>query len=253
MAQEPALVVAPVLIVAPAGGRASFGDSAGTRAGYRLGLCSGGLRVEGLQRIAEGTVFNYLPINIGDRIDQVRIQEAIRAVYGTGFFRDVEIRLDNSTVVVVVAERPSITDFTITGNKDIKTEDLEEPLARIGLKKGRTFNQSVLDEVEQSLTDQYFSRGKYAASVKATVKDLPDNKVEILITIKEGDRAVIRQINLVGNQSFTDEELLDRMELKTPNWLSWARQDDRYSREGLSGDLENPIFLHGSWFCRFFH
>lgn len=197
-----------------------------------------GIRVEGLQRIAEGTVFNYLPVNIGDRIDENRIREAIRAVYGTGFFRDVEMRWDKGTLVVVVAERPSIADFTITGNKDIKTEDLKEPLARIGLKKGRTFNQSVLDEVEQSLTDQYFSRGKYAATIKAEVKDLPDNKVDIAITIKEGDRARIRQINLVGNKSFSDKELLERFELKTPGWLSWIRQDDRYSREALSGDLE---------------
>ncbi len=196
------------------------------------------IRVEGLQRIAEGTVFNYLPVNIGDQVDANRIREAIRAVYGTGFFRDVEIRWDDSTLVVVVAERPSIADFTITGNKDIKTEDLQEPLARIGLKKGRTFSQSVLDEVEQSLTDQYFSRGKYAASVKAEVKELPDNKVDVVITIKEGDRARIRQINLVGNGSFSDPDLLERFELKTPTWLSWLRQDDRYSREALSGDLE---------------
>ncbi len=196
------------------------------------------IRVEGLQRIAEGTVFNYLPVNIGDRVDANRIREAIRAVYGTGFFRDVEIRRDDSALVVVVAERPSIADFTITGNKDIKTEDLQEPLARIGLKRGKTFSQSVLDEVEQSLTDQYFSRGKYAASVKAEVKELPDNKVDVAITIKEGDRARIRQINLVGNRSFSDEDLLERFELKTPTWLSWLRQDDRYSREALSGDLE---------------
>ncbi|MEZ5564380.1 MAG: outer membrane protein assembly factor BamA [Gammaproteobacteria bacterium] len=202
------------------------------------GLVVRGIRVEGLQRIAEGTVFNYLPINIGDQIDENRIREAIRAVYSTGFFRDVEMRWDNGTLVVVVAERPSIADFTITGNKDIKTEDLKEPLARIGLKKGRTFNQSVLDEVEQSLTDQYFSRGKYAATIKAEVNDLPDNKVDIAITIKEGDRARIRQINLVGNTSFSDKELLGQFELKTPDWLSWIRQDDRYSREALSGDLE---------------
>ncbi len=196
------------------------------------------IRVEGLQRIAEGTVFNYLPVNIGDRIDQGRIQEAIRAVYGTGFFRDVEIRWESGTLIIAVSERPSIASFSITGNKDIKTEDLQEPLARIGLKQGRIFNQSVLDEVEQSLTDQYFSRGKYAAKVTAAVETLPDNKVAIAITIKEGDRARIRQINLVGNRSFSDDELLERFELKTPTWLSFIRQDDRYSREALSGDLE---------------
>ncbi len=196
------------------------------------------IRVDGLQRIAEGTVYNYLPVNIGDQLDQSRIQEAIRAVYGTGFFRDVEIRWDAGVLVVAVAERPSIASFTITGNKDIKTEDLQEPLSRIGLKQGRIFNQSVLDEVEQSLTDQYFSRGKYAAKIKTEVSDLPDNKVDIAITITEGDRARIRQINLVGNTTFSDEDLLDRFQLKTPGWLSWIRQDDRYSRESLSGDLE---------------
>jgi outer membrane protein insertion porin family len=137
-----------------------------------------------------------------------------------------------------VSERPSIASFSITGNKDIKTEDLQEPLARIGLKQGRIFNQSVLDEVEQSLIDQYFSRGKYAANVTAAVEALPDNKVAIAITIKEGDRARIRQINLVGNSSFSDEDILERFELKTPTWLSFIKQDDRYSREALSGDLE---------------
>lgn len=196
------------------------------------------IRVDGLQRISEGTVFNYLPINIGDRLDQRRIQEALRAVYLTGFFKDVEFRWDAGTLVIVVAERPSIESFTITGNKDIKTDDLMESLSKIGLKEGRIFNQSVLDEVEQSLTDQYFSQGKYAARIATEVADAPDNKVNISINITEGDRARIRQINIVGNRSFSGEEILDGFALKTPNWLSFIRQDDRYSREALQGDLE---------------
>lgn len=217
-----------------------------------LGLSSGGalaqvtspelivrnIRVEGLQRISDGTVFNYLPVNIGDSLNLQRIQEAIRAVYGTGFFDDVELRWDDGTLIIAVSERPSIESFTIEGNKDIKTEDLEEPLANIGLKAGRTFDQSVLDEVEQSLTDQYFSQGKYAATVKAEVLPVEGNKVKIAIVIKEGDRARIRQINIVGNVTYDDEDLLDAFELRTPNWLSFIRQDDRYSREALSGDLE---------------
>jgi outer membrane protein insertion porin family len=196
------------------------------------------IRVEGLQRISEGTVFNYLPLNIGDQLDQSRVQEAIRAVYATEFFKDVEFRWDNGVLIIAVAERPSIEDFKITGNKDIKTEDLEEPLASIGLKAGRIFNRSVLDEVEQSLTDQYFSQGKYAAKVTTEVEELPDNKVSIAIKIREGDRARIRQINIVGNSSFDDEKLTDDFQLRTPHWLSWIKQDDRYSREALSGDLE---------------
>ncbi len=196
------------------------------------------IRVEGLQRISEGTVFNYLPLNIGDRLDRQRTQEALRAIYATGFFKDVEFRWDSGTLVIAVAERPSIESFTITGNKDIKTEDLTESLSKIGLKSGRTFNRSVLDEVEQSLTDQYFSQGKYAARVTTEVEELPDNKVKIAIKITEGDRARIRQINIVGNQSFSDDDILEGFQLKMPNWLSFIRQDDRYSREALQGDLE---------------
>ena len=197
------------------------------------------IRVEGLQRISDGTVFNYLPVNIGDTLTLQRIQEAMRAVYSTGFFKDVELRWDSGTLIVAVLERPSIESFTIEGNKDIKTEDLEEPLAKIGLKAGRTFNQSVLDEVERSLTDQYFSQGKYAAKVRAEVEPLPGNKVRIAIMIKEGDRARIRQINLVGNRSYSDKDLREAFELRTPGLLSFIRQDDRYSREALSGDLES--------------
>jgi outer membrane protein insertion porin family len=202
------------------------------------GLVLRDIRVEGLQRISDGTVFNYLPLNIGDTLTQRRAQEAIRAIYSTGFFRDVEFRWDAGTLIIAVLERPSIESFSIEGNKDIKTEDLEGPLAQIGLKEGRIFNQSVLDEVEQSLTDQYFSQGKYAAKVETEVEEVPGNKVKIAIKIKEGDRARIQQINIVGNMTYTDEDLRDNFALRTPHLMAFIRKDDRYSREALSGDLE---------------
>ena len=198
----------------------------------------GDIRVEGLQRISEGTVFNYLPVNIGDRLDQQRIGEAMRALYATGFFRDVEVRRDGNTLLVVVIERPSIAKFEIKGNKDIKTEDLQKSLRNVGLAQGKTFDRSVLDEVKQYLTDQYFSRGKYAVRVDTKVTDLPGNKVDVLVDIKEGKRARIEMINLVGNSKFKDKDVLESFELRTPNWLSWYKQDDRYSRESLTGDLE---------------
>ncbi len=198
----------------------------------------GDIRIEGLQRISEGTVFNYLPVNIGDRLDPRRVEEALRALYATGFFSDVELRRDGGTLVVAVLERPSIESFTIEGNKDIKTEDLEKSLRNVGLARGKTFNESTLDEVKRFLTDQYFSRGKYAVRVDTTVEELPDNRVRIAIDIVEGKRSRIRQINIVGNEAFDDDELLEQLKLQTPNWLSWYRQDDRYSREELSGDIE---------------
>jgi outer membrane protein insertion porin family len=196
------------------------------------------IRVEGLQRVSEGTVYNYLPVNIGDRLTPQRIREAIRALYDTGFFRDVELRRDGGTLVVAVLERPTIESFELKGNKDIKTEDLSKSLRNVGLATGKTFDRSVLEDVRQFLTDQYFSRGKYAVKVDTQVEDLPDNRVRVKIDIKEGKRAKIRQINVVGNKSFDEDEILEDFELKTPNWLSWYRQDDRYSRESLQGDLE---------------
>ncbi len=198
----------------------------------------GDIRVEGLQRVSEGTIYNYLPVNIGDRIDAQRVREAIRALYATGFFRDVEIRHEGSTLVVVVLERPSIESFEITGNKDVKTEDLTKSLRNVGLATGKTFDRSVLEDVKQFLTDLYYSRGKYGVSIDAKVEDQPGNRVKVKINVKEGKRAKIRDINIVGNTVFSDKQLADDFELKTPNWLSWYKQDDRYSKEALQGDLE---------------
>ncbi|NBX44196.1 MAG: outer membrane protein assembly factor BamA [Gammaproteobacteria bacterium] len=196
------------------------------------------IRVVGLQRVSEGTVYNYLPVNIGDILTLRRVQEAIRALYDTGFFADVELRWEEGTLIVAVLERPSIASFQIEGNKDIKTEDLNKSLRNVGLATGKTFDRSVLDEVTQFLTDQYYSRGKYAVQIKTSVEEQPDNRVVVKIDVKEGKRAKIRQINVVGNTTYEDEDILEDLELKTPNWLSWYRQDDRYSRESLQGDLE---------------
>lgn len=195
-------------------------------------------RVEGLQRIAEGTVYNYLPINIGDTVNPQRVREAIRAIFATGFFRDVELRRDGDTLVIAVQERPSIQSFTIDGNKDIKTEDLMRSLSGVGMRTGRTFDRAILEEVTQFLTEQYFSRGKYGVIVDTEVEELPDNQVAIAINIVEGQRARIRQINIVGNDTFTDKELRKQFELSMPRWDSWFRQNDRYARETLQGDLE---------------
>src|SRR5437773_2242991 len=198
----------------------------------------GDIRVEGLQRVSEGTVYNYLPVNIGDHLTPQRAREAIRALYATGFFRDVQLRRDGNTLIVVVLERPSIESFEITGNKDIKTEDLQKSLRNVGLATGKTFDRSVLEDVTQYLTDQYFARGKYGVKIDSHVEEETGNRVKIKIEIKEGARAKIREINIVGATKFPQKEILQTLELKTPNWLSWYRQDDRYSRESLQGDLE---------------
>jgi outer membrane protein insertion porin family len=196
------------------------------------------IHIEGLQRISEGTVFNYLPVNIGDHVTPARQREALRALYATGFFRDVELRRDGDTLIVAVAERASLESIDIKGNKDIKTEDLQKSLRNVGLAAGKTFDRSTLDEVTQYLTDQYYSRGKYAVQIDTKVEDLPDNRVRVNINITEGSRAKIRQINIVGNTKYKDKDILSTLQLQTPNWSSWYKESDRYSRESLQGDLE---------------
>ncbi len=197
------------------------------------------MRVEGLQRISEGTVFNYLPINIGDSIDKIRIREAIKALYSQGLFDNIEMRRDGDTLIVAVRERPSIESFEIEGNKDIKTEDLMESLRGVGLAKGRTFDRSVLENVVMFLREQYYDRGKYGVKITTNVIDRPNNTVQIKVDVKEGDRAKIRQVNIVGNAKYTDKEIREDFNLDTANWLSWLRQDDRYEKQALEGDLES--------------
>lgn len=198
-----------------------------------------GIRAEGLQRITEGTLFNTLPVNVGDRLDAQRLREALRAVYATGFFRDVEMRREAPGVlVVVVQESPSIHSFAVSGNKEIKTEDLTKSLRNVGLAQGKILNRSTLEDVRQFLTEQYFSHGRYNVRIDVAVEEISGNLVDVRVDIVEGKRAKIRQINVVGNKRFDDEALLDGLELKKSNLLSFYRNDDHYSRQSLEGDLE---------------
>lgn len=196
------------------------------------------IRVDGLQRISAGTVFTYLPIERGDTVDQASAGEAIRALYATGFFEDVSVGRQGDILVVTVTERPAINTLSITGNKDIKTEDLMKGLNELGLSEGNTFDRLDLDRVTQELTRQYNNRGKYNVTVTPTVSPLPRNRVDVTIAIVEGDAARIRHINLIGNEVFEEEDILDTWESGEHNWLSWYRRDAQYSREKLAGDLE---------------
>ena len=198
----------------------------------------GNIKVEGLQRISPGTVFNYLPINIGDQLTPAKIRRAIEALYATGFFRDIEMRRRGNTLIVVVMERPSIESFQVTGNKAIKTKNLMKSLRNVGLAPGKIFNRSVLTEVTGYLNHMYYSRGKYGVRINTKVIPQTDNRVKIKIKIDEGSRAVIRSIDIVGDTRFPQARILKHFHLKTPGWLSWYNDDDRYSRASLKGDLE---------------
>jgi outer membrane protein insertion porin family len=196
------------------------------------------IRVEGLQRIAPGTVFSYLPVKTGDTFDETRSTEAVRSLFKTGFFKDVRIERDNGVLVVVVEERPAISSIEITGNEDIETEPLMDSLKEIGFAEGRVFDRSLLDKVEQELERQYFSRGKYGVKITTTVTPLERNRVGITIAVSEGSAARIKKISIVGNTVFDDETLLEDFQLSTPTMLSFYTGVDQYSKQKLSGDLE---------------
>jgi len=203
------------------------------------------IRIDGLQRISAGTVFTYLPVEKGDRITDERIQQAIRALYKTGFFTDVQVARQNDILVITVKERPAISKIQLKGNKDLKTEDLLKGLKQIGLAEGEPFDRLSLDRVTQELTRQYYNRGKYNVTIEPKVIPLDRNRVELSIVVAEGKVSKIKQINVVGNHAFSESEIRDDFESDTTNWTSWYSKDDQYSREKLSGDLEklNSFYL----------
>jgi outer membrane protein insertion porin family len=196
------------------------------------------IRIDGLTRIAQGTVLSYLTIEKGDTLTEERAQAAIRALYQTKFFSDIEIDRQGSIMVIKVTERPAIAKLSIRGNKDIKEDDLRKGLKEIGLSEGETFDRLSLDRVQQELIRQYYNRGKYNVSVDPHVTKLDRNRVAVDIEIREGKPSKIKEIKIVGNKTFTDKAIRKDFESDTSNWLSWYSKDDQYSREKLSGDLE---------------
>jgi outer membrane protein insertion porin family len=197
------------------------------------------IRVEGVQRTEAGTVFSYLPIKVGERITDEKAAEAVKALYATGFFRDVRLEVQDGVLIVSVQERPTISRIDITGNKEFDTDTLKKALKDIGIAEARIFDRSALDRAEQEMKRQYITRGRYAAKVTTTVTPQERNRVAVNFTIEEGDAAKIARINIVGNKAFSERELLDKMLLTTPGWTTWYTKNDQYSKQKLQADLES--------------
>jgi outer membrane protein insertion porin family len=196
------------------------------------------IRVEGVQRTEAGTIFSYLPIKVGDRVTDEKISDAVKALYATGFFRDVRLEAQGDVLVVAVQERPTISSLTFVGNKEFDTDTIKKALKDVGIAEARIFDRSALDRSEQELKRQYITRGKYAANIQTTVTPQERNRVAINFTIVEGESAKITRINIVGAKAFTEKQLLSEMTLTTPGWLTWYTKNDQYSKQKLSADLE---------------
>ncbi|MDO8464324.1 MAG: outer membrane protein assembly factor BamA [Gallionella sp.] len=196
------------------------------------------IRVEGIQRTEAGTVFSYLPIKVGDTMDDQQAAAAIRALYATGFFKDVSLEVEQGVLIVLVRERPSIASIEVNGVKDFPKDQLKENMKYAGLAEARIFDKGALDKATQEMKRQYVARGKYGVSVTTTITELERNRVGIVFNVAEGEVSKIKQINLVGNHAYKEDELLDMMKLSTPDWMSWFSKDDQYSKQKLSADME---------------
>jgi len=196
------------------------------------------IRVEGLQRTEPGTVFSYLPVKVGETMTEEKAQQALRALFATGFFKDVRLDVDNGVLIVYVEERPAIANIDFSGVKEFDPDNLRKVLREMGIAEGRVFDRAVLETAEQELKRQYLSRGRYSAEVQTTITPLERNRVGINFSVTEGAVAKIRGINLVGVRAFPERALLDELALRTPGWLTWYTKQDQYSRQKLSADLE---------------
>jgi len=196
------------------------------------------IRVEGIQRIEAGTVFSYLPVKVGETMNDEKAAQAIRALFGTGFFKDVSIEAEGGVLVVALQERPSIAQIDFVGAKEFDKDLLLKSMRQIGLADGRIFDRSQLDRAEQELKRQYLARGRYAVVITTTVTPLERNRVAINFNVDEGEVAKIRQISIIGSKVFTEKELLDLFVLRTPGLMTWWSKHDQYSRPKLSADIE---------------
>ena len=197
------------------------------------------IRVDGIQRTEAGTVFSYLPVKVGETMTDEKAAQAIKALFATGFFKDVRIEIDAGVVIIAVEERPAIAQIDFVGLKEFDKDQLIKGLKESGFAVSRTFDRSMLEKAEQELKRQYLTRGKYAVSITTTVTPLERNRVSINFNIAEGDAARIRQINIVGAQSFDEEDLQALFQLQMPNWISWYTKNDQYSKQKLAADLES--------------
>ena len=196
------------------------------------------IRLVGIQRVEPGTVFGYLPVKVGERLDESSAARAVRALYATGFFNDVRFEVDKDVLVIYLSERPTIASVEISGAKDLSRDVLLKALKDLGLGESRIFDRALLDRADQEIKRQYLARGRYSATVTPTITPLERNRVAVSLAITEGDVAKITQIRIVGNKAFTEKQLIDELTLSTPTWLSWYTKSDQYAREKLAGDLE---------------
>ncbi|MCC7311586.1 MAG: outer membrane protein assembly factor BamA [Sulfuritalea sp.] len=196
------------------------------------------IRVEGIQRTEAGTVFSYLPVKVGDTMTDEKAAAAIKALFATGFFKDVRLEIEGQVLVVVLEERPAIASLEFAGLKAFKPEDLKKGLRDVGLAESRIFDRAMVERAEQELKRQYLAQGYYAVQVTTTITPLERNRVGINFAVVEGDIAKIKQINIVGAGAFKESDLLDLMVLRSPNWLTWYTKNDQYSKQKLSGDIE---------------
>ena len=197
------------------------------------------IRIIGLQRVSIGSIFTAIPVSVGDKMSQAKVREISKALFATAQFNDIQIAKDGNALIISLLERPSISSIELEGNKALKSEDLLKGLEGAGIAEGQVYKRSTLNGMKSELVRQYSSQGRYGASVNIETEDRPRNTLALKIIIDEGKSAKIKKVNIIGNNLFTDEELMTGFELQEGKWYAFLSNKDKYSKEKLEGDIEN--------------
>jgi outer membrane protein insertion porin family len=196
------------------------------------------IQVDGLQRVDSATVFAYLPIKVGDVANDANIRNSVQSLYSTGLFADVNVQAQGNVLVLTLTERPFIADVTFAGNKEIASDELKKIAKEIGISEGRAYDKALIARFEQEVKNAYLSRSRYGLTIKAISSPIERNRVNVLFEMAEGSISKIKDIKILGNKKFSQKQIIEEMNARTPSWSTWFSKADRYAKEKLSADLE---------------
>jgi outer membrane protein insertion porin family len=196
------------------------------------------IKITGLERVSAGTVLNYLPVQVGEEISPASTPQIIRALYETGFFQSVELERQGDTLIVKVMERATIGSISVVGNKEVPSDKMKEILKELGLVKGQVFQRASLERLEKELKQVYNARGKYNAHIDSSVNSLTENRVSITVTVSEGRVSRIKEIRIIGNHDFTEDELKSELDLTTSSLFTYFSKKDQYTKTAMDASLE---------------
>ncbi|UTO05169.1 outer membrane protein assembly factor BamA [Moraxella sp. FZLJ2107] len=195
------------------------------------------IAIDGLQRVTIESLQTTLPIRMGQTVTDEQLAQSIRALYATGNFSDVQADVNGDQVVFRVTERPTIAELNFDGNRLIPKDALEQGLKSSGLVVGGVLKQATIHAIKNELENQYASQGYYNTEINVKQTELDGNRVKLDLEFVEGKRARVVDINIIGNEHFSDDDLRQEFILKDGSWNPLSRSD-RYTQEKMAASIE---------------